>query len=248
VGTEGAGVRIYLSGDDVPFRVYAERTSALLKVLDELSAHHDVDAGDWIVTAAATGSMSITIAAENEAARHVHDVFLNGVEHLHHKDATIPDGWNRESLAHLSKVKQVRGRRLTVGTPGRRRRSIEVTRTVCSRAKDLSTIDEPTYYGSVIGSLDGPEQIRRLQADILIRVTGRTATVYYDVSQVAQVGEAWGKLVEITGKVVCNAKGEVRTITADTIEVLPEAVPFSSIFGLLDEDFDVDAYLEEIRG
>ena len=105
------------------------------------------------------------------------------------------------------------------------------------------------YPGSIVGHLDGPQQVRHTKAFIIDQLTGRQIALTYPADLIERVRAAWGHLVEISGTVTTNAAGEPRSIHGTEIHQFGAPVKFSTIFGLLEHDdtFDPDAYLASIR-
>lgn len=231
----------------VPARDFAAGVEAVVAILDELASYHDVGKAEWVVTAARFGSMSMTIHAPGSEV--AEQGLLNGVVALSQRRR--PEAWSARALRMISKVPCRRGKPALHVAAARGRRGTAIDSTVRATAAEFAKVAPAMeYFGSVIGRLDRPEQLQSHRAIVEDRMTGRRIEVGYDPAHLESVRRLWGKLVEISGVITPTATGEPRNIQATAFDPIGDAVPFSTIFGLLadDESFDPVTYLEGVRG
>lgn len=169
----------------------------------------------------------------------------------------VPDLWSADAaavaadLAKLLSTRDDEALKLEVLTDGIVIAAVNVTRQA-ERHLRAGLSRRQHSIGSVVGKLASASMADGLEAGLWPEAGGPRVAVRFDEEHIDRVRSAWGRRVEVSGRLERDAADRPVRVKLRNIEVLSEeSPPLTDLIGIapnLTGGLDADEYLREIRG
>jgi hypothetical protein len=246
-----------------------EKLLALLGQIEDVVLNKHAARGDertvWGFTNVGLGSLTATLAPNRPkrgaTSSTLADVAARAVAGLAAAEAHegLPEHWDRHAgatgadLAQMLGLLPSDGLQVELLTDGKPVRAVRVTRHAGEHLRSGLQVRRQSI-GSVIGRLETASLHEKREAGLwLERGRDRVAVQFRD-DQVDVIRGAWGKRVEVAGRVTRDVDGRPLSVKMTSLEILPDTGqgrPLTELVGLdpsLTGGRDPQDYLREIRG
>lgn len=246
-----------------------ERMLALLGELEDVALDKRASRAEertvWGFTQIALGSLTTTLAP-NRPQRGASSALLDDVAAwtvdgfaVAEEQSGLPPRWDHSAadtgahLAHLLGLLPSDGMRVELLRDGQSVREVVVTR----RAEEhlRAGLKERRHsIGSAIGRLDTATLHDRREATLWLERTGERVKVLFGDDQIDLIRQAWGKRVEVSGRLTRDAADRLFSVRMRSLEILREAGDGPPLAGLVGLDPHLtggrtpEEHLGEIRG
>jgi hypothetical protein len=271
VGTE---LRVTLPGPDGAAdarRALAvlEKLITLLGQVEDVALKKHAARGDertvWGFTSIGIGSLTATLApnrpkrgATSATLADVAAMTVAGLETAENRDG-LPEHWDRHAgstaadLAQLLGMLPSDGLRVELLSDGEPVRDVVMTRRAGEHLRAGLKVRRQSI-GSLIGRLDTASLHERREAGLWLERGGERVAIHFRDDQIDVIRRAWGRRVEVAGRVVRDVDGRALSLQMKSLEILPDTGqgrPLTDLVGLdanLTGGQDPHDYLREIRG